>query len=259
MHCQNAESPVKQEKEEERNETTSPTTVLSSLNTKNTTMALRRLYQTKQTGTVRLYLVRHGERLDEVPGNTFYKNCGEQWYDPPLTEMGKRQAYYTATYLKSILQNLPPVLYVSPLSRTVQTAVEIANYLNSFIELVAGLAHCAAAFQSGGVLLQQSSFLSESDIVTLCPTIKLGEYEWIDTDTFMNCIIRLCVISGANSEVVCVTHREGIRDLSKSNLCVSGKKIQYTPYCCIAKFTYNLETKTFQSHGIIGDNKEIYS
>ncbi|CAF1558324.1 unnamed protein product [Didymodactylos carnosus] len=234
------------------------TRIINSLNTKDTTLALKKLSEIRQTGTVTLYLVRHGERLDEVRGNTFRENCGEQWYNPPLTEVGKTQAYNTAIYLKTILKKLPPILHVSPLSRTVQTAAEIANCLNSSIELVPGLAHCAAAFSSGNVLLQQSSFLSESDIVALCPSIKLVEYEWIDTDTFIDCIIRLCLLSGANSEVVCITHREAMRNLSKSHLCTSGKSIHSTPYCCVAKFTYNLETKTFESHGIISNYKEIY-
>jgi hypothetical protein len=30
-------------------------------------------------------ILRHGERLDEAPGNTFYKDQPKRWFDPPLT------------------------------------------------------------------------------------------------------------------------------------------------------------------------------
>lgn len=32
-----------------------------------------------------LVIVRHGERLDEMPGNTFYADEPHRWFDPPLT------------------------------------------------------------------------------------------------------------------------------------------------------------------------------
>src|SRR5437762_3186676 len=59
--------------------------------------------EVKSNKLITLYLVRHGERLDAVPGNNFLQVCGNNWFNPPLTEIGKAQAKAAAKLLKSHL------------------------------------------------------------------------------------------------------------------------------------------------------------
>ena len=90
------------------------------------------------SGEVDVWIVRHGERVDEVPGNTWIK-CGKRnrlWFDPALTARGHVHAEKVATAFgdrfagfagdrhRSGLESAPPfhAIYTSPLIRTVQTA-----------------------------------------------------------------------------------------------------------------------------------------
>ena len=90
------------------------------------------------SGEVDVWIVRHGERVDEVPGNTWIK-CGKRnrlWFDPALTAGGHvhaekvaaafadRFAGFAGDRHRPGLQRAPPfhAIYTSPLIRTVQTA-----------------------------------------------------------------------------------------------------------------------------------------
>ena len=90
------------------------------------------------SGEVEVWIVRHGERVDEVPGNTWIK-CGKKnrlWFDPALTARGHVHAEKVATAFcdrfagfagdrhRPGLESAPPfhAIYTSPLIRTVQTA-----------------------------------------------------------------------------------------------------------------------------------------
>ena len=90
------------------------------------------------SGEVEVWIVRHGERVDEVPGNTWIK-CGKKnrlWFDPALTARGHVHAEKVATAFcdrfaglagdrhRPGLESTPHfhAIYTSPLIRTVQTA-----------------------------------------------------------------------------------------------------------------------------------------
>ena len=90
------------------------------------------------SGEVDVWIVRHGERVDEVPGNTWIK-CGKKnrlWFDPALTAGGHVHAEKVASAFcdrfagvagdrhRPGLDRAPPfhAIYTSPLIRTVQTA-----------------------------------------------------------------------------------------------------------------------------------------
>ena len=80
---------------------------------------------------VEVWIVRHGERVDEAPGNTWVK-CGKKnplWFDPALTERGHEHATRVAHVFRDQFANegegrVRPfhAIYTSPLIRTVQTA-----------------------------------------------------------------------------------------------------------------------------------------
>merc|ERR1719159_560747 len=96
-------------------------------------------------------MVRHGERLDEVPGNDWRQQCQrcpERWFDPPLTDEGKRQAAYAASQLHSQVGNMTfDVIQCSPLQRCVSTAAYFSQAFGVPIRLVAGLGECCAAMK----------------------------------------------------------------------------------------------------------------
>eukprot|EP00056_Hartaetosiga_gracilis_P022611 m.31844 g.31844 ORF g.31844 m.31844 type:complete len:333 (-) comp9735_c0_seq1:228-1226(-) len=135
---------------------------------KKTTMTKRR---------VRFHVVRHGERLDEVPFNDWYSTHPENkiLYDPPLTEMGKMQARDVVTlYLKH--KNIKATtMYTSRMSRCVSTAIELAVALGiPEIRPSRGLAECAAAIRERTAEL--SKFLSDGELEGLTEgRVVLGE------------------------------------------------------------------------------------
>ena len=75
-------------------------------------------------------LIRHGERQDYAD-KSWLASAARPW-DPPLTDSGKRQAQAAGKALTGLLQanGLPPVSKVlaSPLTRCVETALEVADY-----------------------------------------------------------------------------------------------------------------------------------
>ncbi len=82
----------------------------------------------------KIWLVRHGERLDFVQPEWF--NTAIKRYDPPLSDNGVIQAQDLAQKLK--LSNIK-YIFCSPFLRTIQTAYEIAKELNLLINIEAGL------------------------------------------------------------------------------------------------------------------------
>jgi hypothetical protein len=80
---------------------------------------------------VEVWVVRHGERVDEVPGVRWDK-CGKtnpQWFDPALTGLGHQHAAGVADALRGKFGPECPfdVIYTSPLVRTVQTAEKFSE------------------------------------------------------------------------------------------------------------------------------------
>ena len=90
------------------------------------------------SGEVEVWIVRHGEREDEVPGNT-WSRCGKKnrmWFDPALTARGHVHAEKVATAFCKKFEGFAGdryrpgqerarafhAIYASPLIRTVQTA-----------------------------------------------------------------------------------------------------------------------------------------
>ena len=100
-----------------------------------------------------LYLVRHGERLDEAPNAPTPPGWNDRpWWDPPLTTNGHSQARGAAERLKEAHARLPfACVYASPTCRTIQTARHIAAALHLNLVLVPGLAECAAAVTKAGL------------------------------------------------------------------------------------------------------------
>ncbi|CAG8680714.1 26095_t:CDS:1 [Dentiscutata erythropus] len=87
-----------------------------------------------------VFIIRHGERVDAVDPNFRYTSPTP--YDTPLTSKGKRQAKRTGAYIHDIQletvvkeinrqRKVEYVIYTSPLLRTVETAIGIAEGIAS--------------------------------------------------------------------------------------------------------------------------------
>ena len=99
--------------------------------------------------TCEVFLVRHGERLDEVPDPKIKND--RPWWDPPLTTNGAQQAAAAGEQLRVEHERTPfSVVLASPCVRTIQTASHIAAALKLPVALVPGLA-CAAAVEQLGL------------------------------------------------------------------------------------------------------------
>jgi len=73
-----------------------------------------------------LYIITHTESLLHV------QNLGGGWFDSPLTNLGRFQAFQVAAFLKEALKNEPVKFYCSDLIRVVQTCEIIANQFGTY-------------------------------------------------------------------------------------------------------------------------------
>lgn len=84
-----------------------------------------------------LYLVRHGERIDEVASDweEIAQNTGERIFDPPLTERGQLQAIQTGERINKEIEEafvrggedqVTIELFSSPFKRCMQTGIPLS-------------------------------------------------------------------------------------------------------------------------------------
>jgi len=95
----------------------------------------------KVCGITSFYILRHGDRFDHAHSNVWkdrVKYLNHTSHDPPLTYNGHLQAREVGNYLKNNNIQIDNV-YCSPYLRTVQTATEISQVLNTFLKLEGGL------------------------------------------------------------------------------------------------------------------------
>ncbi|CAM9782812.1 unnamed protein product [Discosporangium mesarthrocarpum] len=194
-----------------------------------------------------LWLVRHGERIDEVSGKEGDKwrrssIARKRWFDPPLTFAGHQQATQAGLYLAAMSFNQSEErersgftrVYTSPLLRAVQTAVRVSESLGGLpIQVVTGLCECAASVRVKG--LHRLKVMSDQDIVNHFPRANLIPRNPHGPRTFGEACQWLAQrparrVSQPLASVLAVSHREGTRNLA-------GRFKVPTPYCCIGLFT----------------------
>lgn len=103
--------------------------------------------------SVEVVLLRHAERVDETAERgEWAQNCGDRYWDPPITQRGLRQSRDAGEALLLEHARRPfSCIYVSPCLRTVQTAAELAQVLGLPLRCAPGLAECAAFVARKGI------------------------------------------------------------------------------------------------------------
>jgi len=201
-------------------------------------------------GSCEVWIVRHGERFDEVPGNNWFDICGDLWFDPPLTDEGKKQAAAASEIMMTMNDsNGIPIsfdtIYSSPLQRCVSTAEPFSARLGAPVRMCAGLGDCCAALRGEHMELNAAEerfttqqmmkgnivpMRSKEELQRLCPKATFTELDPV-IDKYQTCVERLAV---GKKRILIVTHREGIRDFIK----MLKLPRTNTPYCCTALFKY---------------------
>ena len=189
----------------------------------------------------KVYILRHGERLDEADKDLWRRMCLENENskrsidflinDPPLTEVGHRQAMDAAQTIYNILSTQQAKIdriYSSKLVRAYQTAMPLAKLLNIPIYVSSGLALTAEAVRKYNGNFQ---FLTIDEIRLDCPAVEIIDADIDGLSVGPDWMLPISMLSAAHPISIIVGHRETIRN-------VIGKHIP-TPYCCMATFIIN--------------------
>ena len=209
-----------------------------------------------------VWIVRHGERYDEVPGNTWYETSGAAWLDPPLTACGRVQAEHAAVVLDTMLREthtdtaapLIDAIFSSPLQRCIATAAAapFSRIFNLPIRPVPGLAECAAALR--GEATSKATWekarlplMRPDQLQELCPDATfVPEDEIVEPFISPEGVCAAARLTDGKQRILVVTHREAIRDLTA----LAGTPVRKTPYCCIARFSFARDTCRWSFHGV---------
>lgn len=202
---------------------------------------------------VRIFVLRHGERLDEAnPLEWAKKATQEAAYDAPLTQLGWRQAEEAGRIVAAMLKRtpssvLPPpvTVYSSPTSRTLSTASAVAKLLGVPDIVPAFALNCCAAAKEYGVIGGFPKTLPADEVLGSVPLRcwpPIGDAAEIDriavrSNGFVQTVRDLAGAHNGGDAAVLVTHREGIWELLEHlGLQPSAK------YCCVKSLAFDKDS-----------------
>jgi broad specificity phosphatase PhoE len=180
---------------------------------------------------VRVILVRHGERIDEVDRKEWHRiRTEETKHDPPLTEAGWEQAKSAGGRIAAALQLMENVsavtVYSSPTARTLSTAAAIVANLPGEAQSVTPMyaLNCCAAAQDRGVAKAFPKGEPPDDVMRGIPLVcwpPLGDAVKVDENqksgVNFSRVVKDVAAGHTNGDIiVIVTHREGIWDVLKN-------------------------------------------
>lgn len=204
------------------------------------------------SSAVCLWLVRHGERVDETcEAQAFFRECDEEggcWRDDaPLTERGRGQAEACGLRFRDAVAGqdaAPPpfLLFTSPLQRAVATAEEMAFVLGvQSVEVLPGLSECAAAVRQEGLResypkmqFARGAYKPARPVLFRIDPDR-GDGEMLG-DRFKDALARAARVT-ADAELrhaVVVCHREGLYDTIEAISPRRGGALGRMPYCAVS-------------------------
>jgi len=182
----------------------------------------------------RVYLVRHGERLDFVD-REWYKTAKAP-HDPPLTERGLRQAEETGRFL----QARGPVSQVlaSPFLRTVQTADRIAEAL----DLPLCLEHGASEWLNGQwfgnerpVLRSWEELKGQFPRLTQWTSLCDPGYPETGADVTKRCRVTAEEVKARLTGVTVIVGHGASVEMITRGFCGDETKVNHVTYCSVTE------------------------
>ena len=136
---------------------------------------------------VLVYMVRHGERIDETrAGDEWIQQNRDRWFDPPLTERGKEQASRAAEKMRAFVGDEAfDRVFSSPLVRCLETSAEFGKVLGLPVLPIPGLSTCTAAYKRHG---DAQSLVSAVEARGFCPGVDVNEYDSRITSGFFETV-----------------------------------------------------------------------
>jgi hypothetical protein len=203
---------------------------------------------------VRVVVVRHGERIDEVDRKGWHKiRTVETQHDPPLTAAGWDQAKLAGRKVASLLQRGESrvTIYSSPTARTLSTAAALASLAGEVATVTPVYSlNCCAAAQHYGVAKGFPKVEPNSDVMRgaqLSCWPPQGDAARVDRlqgtgGGFVNAVKDLSAMHSDGDVLILVTHREGIWQLNRH----VGTRPK-AGYCNLSCYRYDLTSKKFGS------------
>lgn len=191
-----------------------------------------------------LFLVRHGERADQVSSDPWYSCRQPRRRDPPLTAHGLSQAHQAAACLRRdrIVCN---VVYSSPLTRCLQTAAALAAALNVGVVVVYSLAKSCAYFRKSRATGHIPEVADADEVANILRAVdvkvRLVRYEQDDGLSCLQTLERLAGLSiraakeldsFVHPQTVVSGHCESQLEMARA----SGTRRIAVPYCGQATF-----------------------
>lgn len=206
-----------------------------------------------------VYIVRHGERVDEADPEAWEllvraersERCYHDLYnDPPLTESGRAMAQLAADALETIAPAASfRRIYCSRMRRCIQTAIPIALKFGLPIHLSKTVSLSAVgvlkSVQRKGSydycsMVEIRSFCPEGVVLVECKSTSLRSSsresarhkvaDWRET------VLRF---AGDELSTLVVAHRETIRGF------IASETKTKMPYCCVGEFTVSADSLCF--------------
>ncbi|KAI1708617.1 histidine phosphatase superfamily (branch 1) domain-containing protein [Ditylenchus destructor] len=192
-----------------------------------------------------IWIVRHGERVDNVDPEWRYNAPGGAWDDPPLTKRGHQQAYEVGTHLVSQSLTFDHIIS-SPFVRCIQTASGLINgMLNGpKSELkVPGIKVEPALCESLNSCLSPPSFQDVEALRALYPHIDASYRPYATKDqlvpekTSICCFVRMrnvleWILNKYSGNIILVSHGAPISGLHFA----LTNQLKYVGQCTISKY-----------------------
>ena len=214
-----------------------------------------------------LYLIRHGERLDETDRSAWKKklktyegkckNMNHRIADVCITEKGHREAEEMALYISSTkakeLEGIP-CIYVSRLQRAIQTAYPLALKLGLPLMVSSGISTCALCVRKCIEKSMRFEFFKLDELQSMCKGVELIDVDdkyhplHVPTKSWRKAIETIAMRSDElQKPLIIVGHRELNRN-------VVGNKNLKTPPCGISYIKATKSEVDLTDDGIDNDN-----
>ena len=193
-----------------------------------------------------LFIVRHGERLDEVDEDQWRREIAADTtgrdkhhlaQDPPLTAYGTHMASDAVKSLRAIAPGVRFTgIYCSRMRRCIQTAIPFALEYDVPIVLSKDLSLSAIGVYKAMSTRGHYDFCSMEDIKAFSPSeVRYVELPLTLSSHGKSADWRQSVynLAAENETALIVAHRETIRDFLRSPARIK------IPYCSIGKFEYS--------------------